>query len=249
MLGGVNDPPEATPFSLEAYAGVPTAFQVRGLGLGLGLALSLTLNLTLSLNLTASQLRATDVDSLIGRYTLVASPSLGTLWLAEQRLWAGGSVGAGRNLTYTPYAALSGEVRVRVSARVRVRVRANPHPHPHPHHGQAAAAAAAGEALLQTDELRFRACDEQGACSASAARVAISVRNSLRARGGSTNAREASAAVAQLAGADLLGTGVGFRLLAPPTHGANPNPGPGPDPDPDPDPNPNPNLNPNPHPR
>ena len=70
--------------------------------------------------------------------------------------------------------------------------------------------------------------------------VTISVLNSLRARGGSTHAREASAAVVQLDGADLRGTGVGFRLLAPPTHGANPNPGPDPDPNLNPDPNPNP---------
>ena len=43
--------------------------------------------------------------------------------------------------------------------------------------------------------------------------------NSLRARGGSTHAREPSAAVVQLDGADLRGMGVGFRLLAPPAHG------------------------------
>ena len=165
MLGGVNDPPEATPFAVEAYAGVPSSFQ----------------------------LRATDVDSLVGSYTVFASPSHGTLRLGDQRLWAGSALAADRNLTYTPYTTLSWE---------------------------AAAAAAAGEALLQADDFRFRACDEEGACSSAAARVHISVLNSLRARGGSTHAREETPGVVQLDGADMRrGEDVGFRLLARPAHG------------------------------
>ena len=167
VLGGVNDPPEATPFAVEVYAGVPASFR----------------------------LRATDVDSLVGSYTVFASPSHGTLQLGDQRLWAGSAIAADRNVTYTSYLEPTWE---------------------------AAAAAAAGEALLQADDFRFRACDEEGACSSAAARVRISVLNSLRARGGSTHAREETPGVVQLDGADMRGgdgDGVGFRLLALPAHG------------------------------
>ena len=167
MLGGVNDPPEATPFAVEVYAGVPASFR----------------------------LRATDVDSLVGSYTIFASPSHGTLQLGDQRLWAGSALAADRNVTYTSYLEPTWE---------------------------ATTAAAAGEALLQVDDFRFRACDEEGACSSAATRVRISVLNSLRARGGSSHAREETPGVVQLDGADMRGSdgdGIGFRLLALPAHG------------------------------
>ena len=58
VLGSVDDAPEATGFAVEAYAGVPAPIL----------------------------LRATDVDSLVGRFTLAAAPTHGTLRLGGARL-------------------------------------------------------------------------------------------------------------------------------------------------------------------